>query len=510
MATETIHQRIEREREQTAPMGGSWQKAKGSWSLIREFRDYARGRQRKTLNADQIRILQACLKHDASDNVLRKILWTHANRLRVARFDVDDSSVDAFLFDTWVRNSFPDLFADAIFSTLRDGNHALSLAWRASDDPSNVYGGRVVLARERWWDGREGMFVMYGDDAQPSYAVKEWTPLGPQPQKRRTIYFPDRIQRYIQDGGWRSYNIPGDEDFPAHDADGKPIANAVAWVKRDGSPLGIPVIHFANGSDDDSYYGASLLDGGPLGFQDHINAIQHDILAASMLNGSPQTWSKGFSLPDDPNDSSGQTKLSVKTGPGMHHHTEEPTAAWGTIPPGSLGELKDAYMTKLEALCRMLNTPLHAITGQWPSGEALFRAEIDLVNAVKKLGESVGPSTSTVMHRATEIVNTFGSASLDENALIQTVFEPPEQRDVMTNWQVAAAASPFVSEREVLRIAGYAPDRIDQIMDERDEERAASVSAAQAAFAQPPSLDALQSAAGASIDTTAQDGSQSA
>lgn len=504
---ESIHTRLERERAAMAPTGGSWAKSRGDWAIIQTFRDYARGRQKQTLNADQIRIMQGVLKHNFSDNVLKQILWAHANRLRVARFDVDDDAVADFLFDTWVRNQFPDLFADLIFATLRDGNHCVSLNWRYSDDPDNPYGGRVTFSRERWWDGKEGMFIMYGDDNQPVYAVKEWRPLstGPKPRKRRTIYWPDHFERYEWNGGvWQPYTIPGEESLEPVNAAGLRVKGIVPWTKLDGSPLGIPVVHFANGSDDDSPYGASLLDGGPLAFQDQLNAIQHDILSASLMNGSPQTYSKGFSLPED-DDTPGK-KIPIRMGPGIHHHTEEVTAEFGSIPPGDLTQLKMAYLTKLEALCRDTETPYHEITGQWPSGEAIFRAERPIVEATRKLGESVGPAGSTLMHRATEIVNTFGNVALDENALIQTIFEPPEQRDILTMWTVAEKAAAFVSKREVLRIVGYSPARIEEIMDELDEEQTASISAAQAAFSRPSSLDALQRAAGQSITVDEDEG----
>lgn len=502
---ETLHQRIERERRDTAPMGGGWSKSKGTWEVVREFRDYARGRQRGTLNQDQVRIMRSVLKHDFSDNILRQILWTHANRLRVARFDVDDEDVSDFLFDTWVRNQYPDLFADAIFATLRDGNHAISLGWRASDDLDNPYGGRVVLSRERWWDGKEGMFVMYGDDMLPVYAVKEWQPLEPGARRRRTIYYPESIWRFEFDGGnWQPYTVPGEEDLEPYNELGVRVPGVVPWLKRDGTPLGIPVVHLANGSDDDSPYGSSLLDGGALAFQDQINAIQHDITAAAMMNGSPQTWSAGFDLPDDP-DNPG-TKQRVRTGPGMHHHSDNPQAKWGIIEPGDLTQLRAAYLAKVEAVCRMTNTPLHQITNQWPSGEAIFRAEMPLVSDTKKLGESVGPSQATVMHRATEIENAFGRVELDENALIQTIFEPPEQRDPLTMWVVAEKAAGFVSLREVLRMVGYSSARIEEIMKERTDERSESVSMAQAAFNRPADLDALQRAAGATVDDEESEG----
>jgi hypothetical protein len=500
---DSLHTVVERERKLSAPEGYRWEH-------VKEFRAYARGRNKATLNADQVRIMAGVLKHKFSDNVLKMILNAHANRLRVARFDVADVRVQEFIFETWVKNSFPDLFTDAIFATLRDGNHVISINWL--DDPSSEFGGRIVLTRERWWDGKEGVFVMYGDDARPAYAVKEWTPLGAITEitpggrgvstkgKRRNIYFPDRIYRFVWNGGeWEPYSAPEDtpDSLAKNKLTGEPMAGVLDWTKQDGSGIGIPIVHFPNGSDDDSLYGASLLDGGALAFQDQINAIQHDITAASMLNGSPQTFSSGFELPKDEQT---EKEIPIVTGPGIHHHSSEEGAKWGVIEGGNLAQLKEAYFLKLEAVCRITNTARHSITGEWPSGEALYQATLPEIAAARKLGESVGPALSTLMHRCTEIANVFGGLGLDENSLITTVFEPPDLRDPLANWSIAEKAAPFVGDRETLRLAGYKPEQIEKIMAEKEKDAKAALSVAQSAFNRPADLDALQSAAGRSLE----------
>jgi hypothetical protein len=482
MAELPIHKRIERDRRQARPEGFDW-------SDIRTFRLYARGRQAGTLNADQLKLLSGVVKHKFADNILKKILAEHANRTRIARYDVDNDAVRKFLFDLWVKNQMPDLFADAVFATLRDGNHAISLEWVPSDDPTNEYGGRVALAREPWWDGKRGVFVQYGDDRQPEYAVKEWK--DQDGRGRRNVYWPDALQRFVQDGrGWQPLTLPEDAGLLAANADtGDAVPGVIPWLKLDGSPLGIPIVHLPNGSDDDTLYGASLLDGGPLAFQDQLNAIQHDISAAAMMNGAPQTTSKGFDLPDDP-DNPGTPK-KVQTGPGMHHHNSEVTAEWGSIPPGDLSQLEVSYLIKLKAVCRNTNTPLHTITGEWPSGDALYRADLPLIGDAIKLADSLGPAMSTVGHRSTEMQNAFGRVQLDETALIRTVFDDPAKRDRAARWADAEKAAPHVSQRETLRIAGYTPDEIDAIMEEKEDEAAQAQERAQAAFNAGPDLDAI-------------------
>lgn len=459
---------IEEIRKTASPLGTKW-------SDVRRYRDYYRGRQRGTLNADQVRILAAVLGNKFSDNLLRKIVNEHANRLRPARYDVEDNVAKDFLYMEWIKNQLPSLFSQVFVSTLRDANSAVMLSWQA-DARDDEWGGYVGIYRERWWDGTEGVFVAYDDYGRPEFAVKEWSTRDR--LLRRTVYYPGEIQRLVRrEGGWVSYVLPEDEGISR---DG-----IVPWMKRNGDALGIPVVHFPNGSDDDTHYGASILSGGPLAFQDQINAIQHDMTAAAMLNGSPQTWSKGFELPL----SDTGERIMPRTGPGAHHHTPEDTAAWGNLEPGSLAELRSAYETKRAALCLVTDTPLHTITGVWPSGEAIFRAEMATTQAARTRAEVLGPRGASMAHRATEIYNAYGTGpEIDETSPISLLFEPPEQPDEMTRWDVAAKASNYVSDREVLRLAGYSPDRIEEIMDEKEAEARVAVEAQMAAFDRGPAL----------------------
>lgn len=489
MAVETIHERIERERKAVAP-------SDRPWDYVKKIRDYVRGIQPKTLNADQVRMLAAVNQNAFADNILRKILEEHTSRVNITRFDVDDETVSDFLYDTWVKNLYPDLALDVTYATYRDGNHAVMLDWLYNPDPNDEWGGRVRLTRERWWDGKSGVFVMYDDAGSPQYAVKEWKTLDG--EQRRNIYYPEYFSRYVWDEGeWRYKVLPEDEAiFARSSITGLPITGIIPWVKRDGSPIGIPVIHFSNGSDNDSYYGASLLAGGVLGFQDQINALQYDLTAAAMLNGSPQTWSKGFDQPRNDQDE----LIPFATGPGTHHHSDSDSAAWGTLAPGDLSKLYEAYLGKIQAVCRVTSTPLHTITNQWPSGEAIYRAEMPIVGDTKRFIKSTGPAHSSIAHRATELANAFGRGpELDEDALITAVFEPPEQRDPLTIWAVAEKMAPFVSNKEVLRFVGKTPAEIDTIEEERTEEKEESISLAQSAFSRPMDTNTLLNAGGSAV-----------
>lgn len=461
----TIHEKIEQDREDALPNDRSWYD-------VRRYRRYFRGRQRGTLNAEQIRLLQGVIGNKFSHNICRKIVTEKANRLEVARFDVEDKAVREFLYDTWVKNQFPDLFADLAVVALRDSNAFVGLNWIPSTDVRDPYGGRVSLKLERVWDGREGVFFHFLHDGTVDYAVKEWYENKAQ---FRTVYFDDHFIRYaMKDGVWTGYNLPNDP-IPSN-VQG---SGYVSWTKKNGDGLGIPFIHFPNGNDDESYYGASELDGGVMGFQDQINAIHHDLIALSMLAGTPRTWSHGFELEKNPDG----TKKQPRIGPGAHWHNDSKDAAWGALPPGDPTSLIDVLWVKTKSVCQMTDVPMHSITGDWPSGEALFRAEMPAVMDGEKRAKKWGPRGASVMHMSTEIQNTFGKARLDETALITTVFESVERRDQMTRAAVAEKIAPHVSKRETLRVLNYPPDRVEQIIQEMDLEADEAVERAQQRFA---------------------------
>lgn len=461
----TIHEQIETDRKDALPSGRTW-------TDVRRYRRYYRGLQRGTLNAEQVRLLQGIIGNKFSHNICQRIVTEKANRLEVARFDVKNRAVSEFLVDTWVKNQFPDLFADMAVASLRDSNAFIGLNWVPSSDPKDLYGGRVSLKLERVWDGNEGVFFKFAHDGTVEYAVKEWTDSTGQ---YRTVYYDDHMVRFkIVDGNWTGYNLPGDP-LP-RPSQGR---GYVAWTKKDGSGLGIPFVHFPNGNDDETYYGVSELDGGVMGFQDQINAIQHDLTAVSVLSGSPRTWSKGFELEKNPDG----TKKQPRVGPGAHWHNDNETAEWGILEGGNPAPLIDVLWVKVKSVCQMKDVPFHAITGDWPSGEALFRAEMPAVMDGEKRAKKWGPRSASVMHMSTEIQNTFGKVALDETALITTVFESVERRDDLSRATVAQTVAPFVSKAEVLRLLNYPPDKVTQIIAEMDREADEAVERAQARFA---------------------------
>jgi Phage portal protein, SPP1 Gp6-like len=428
-----LHEAIEADRELAIPHP----------ELVREFRRYAVGDQNTPATPEQRRYAGALIAHPTIDNACDLVLTTAASRLEFTGYRVEDPAVQAYLDELVVKNHLTDVQYDVHYRTLRDGNHYLGLAWtperqgaRTGNGPTGgavdletgalmtpelvaaqrtpLPGGRVSVHHEPAWDGETGMFVGYDALGNAAYAVKDFVQVFGEPPAehlRRVVYFPDRIERYLADGqGWVPFTLPGE------DPNGRGV---VPWTKRDGRPLGVPVVHFSHGRFGRAPYGASDL-AGVLGLQDHLNAALLDLAASAQLTAFPMLKVRGI----DPKDA----RLLV--GPGRVVGSSNPDSDVQMMLPGDLSQLASYHGRLLDIIARVTATPQHLIgAGEWPSGVAIQRVNEPLIAKATRLATTIGPAWATVAHRATEMANAFGGAALDEDALITALFAPPEQLD---------------------------------------------------------------------------------
>ncbi len=465
--TEATHKRIEQERDQ----------AGDDWRAIALYRDYARGIHPGTLTSEQQRTLRMLVSgvHGRvfADNLCKVILRSATDRLAVERFAVDPvdtteaaktaaSDVADYLAGVMARNGGGALQNRVHYAVIRDGNTAISLRW---DNARQT----VRLRPEPWWDGSSGVWFAYDSDGEPEYAVRDWVTyelatdsigrVSRRPVTRRVVWWPDRIERYRKSGqGWQP--APMDVDIEAGRDDGTGI---VKWVRADGRPLGIPVVHFAANADDDDAYGVSDLAGGVLGLQDEINDLQRSVTGAARHAGFPMYFASGV-----------KAGTTMEVEPGMWLTIPDPAARAVVLAPGEIGPLLDAYNLKVKAVCRMTGTPEHQITGVWPSGEALLRAEIALVQRVERLQDLEEGPWTTVAHRSTELHNAFGRGTLDEDALIRPEWSSADRRDPLSVAQIQDAEATALQKIETLRTAwalqqaGVPDDAVQDIVELND------------------------------------------
>jgi hypothetical protein len=381
-------------------------RAAAAADVPRDVRDYYDGDHPPVATPDQMAALGDRAMKPYVENVLKQCVDTLAARLLFRRYLCESNpNVQAWLAEFARKNQLGEHVITNTVRVLVDGNNALSLSWN---------GERALVHQEPWWDGDEGMYVEVGEDTLPQWAVKEWEDLDT--RTRRTIYLPDQIQRYVRVGGtWE----------PFVDAEGNHI---VPWVKRDGSPLGVPVVHFGNTITAESLYGASTV--APLlGLQDALNGTIFDIVAAQAMNAFGIYTATGVASGGD-----------YFVGPGRRWESPDKDARFGLLQGSEMGPILDGYRAIRAAIANQFPISEHLITGgDWPSGMALQRAEGPMISKVKLLGETFAPSWVLLAHRATEMAIAFGGETLDDGAMIQVEYEPAEQLDEGTTTEIDIA-----------------------------------------------------------------------
>lgn len=437
--------------------------------LVKTFRDYAKGRHKLTLTDEQKEIVRGILQNRFSDNACHQVLAEASDRIIFLGWQSQDKAGQQWLTDLYTTSNIEDRSGEVHYDALRDSNTVLSPAF----DPKSK---RVVIYREEWWDGDNGIFIGYDNLDRPKYGVKEWWLSRSKAIKRRLIWFDDRFERYISNNGginWSPYALepePNDLGEITPDAE-KKAAPIVSWLKKNGkSPLHIPYVHFPNAGRGSGNYGVSELDGGVLGFQDQINETQYALSACGQMTAFQIIWATGVSLKDPANPTQ---NIKVKLNPGSLLSSANKDARYGHIPAGSVTEILKVYDKKLARLAQMTRTPLHMITGgDWPSGEALLRAERPAVGKAKRQIKKFKSCYQTLGHRAIEIFNRFGEGTLNEeaeSAMITALMAPPQSYDLAALAAVISQVKDILSDEECLRKLDYSEDQIKTIMKEKED-----------------------------------------
>lgn len=288
-----------------------------------------------------------------------------------------------------------------------------------------------------------GCWMVYSeeDPNKPAAAVKQWTETvmlknkQQRTRQRRTVYYPDRIERFLYDGGWKPYNDDNrGEVIPLKDGSGK--------------PLGLPVIHFRNVDEQSEIWDV-------LPNQDVINKMALDVLGISDLAGFPTTFVAGF----NPVDSDGNP---IVLSPGQ---------IWGTTKDAStvkaerqeasdITSIVEALTTWISLTANLSATPVSRfiMTGQIASSETLKDQDKPLQRKAERRRVSFSNSWEQVMNIARRMSNVYGAAGLDENVVISCDWKLEYSQE-----QLNAMLTYGVPQEFIWRKAGLSQAEIDAI-----------------------------------------------
>lgn len=300
------------------------------------------------------------------------------------------------------------------------------------------------------------------------YAVKVWDLDAT--TRRYNVYFPDRVERYVATKSARRglLTTPDTWSVPSP----VPDAGLVAWAAPDGSPLGVPVVHFRNNAQSGDYGRPEHAQVIPL--QDMLNKSLVDLALVMDTMGFPQRWATG------PTPQGHEWSVA----PGRVWKADDPEAKFGQFDAADPRGLIDTIMLLVNIAAGRSRTPQHLfhIAGDYPTGEALKTAEAGFINKVEDRTVTFGNAWEQALQLAFLLDNAFGRGRWSPDLLMDTLWRPFELRNEQAHAQAEATLSGMLPRRESWRRLGYTPQQIERLEAEWAEQQQQDGERSQTAF----------------------------
>lgn len=393
-------------------------------------------------------------------NLSATVVDAVVERLRVTGFDVGqqpsagETSLAETLWTWWTANRMDAVQTEVHRAAVRDGEAFILTAWNnAKARPDFVWHQRYV-DRQSGGDSF-GMWMEYENDDPfgiKRRAVKQWSEMGEdnRPRMRRTVYYPERIEKYAFDGEWRPWVDADGEEWP------------LPWVTRSGAPLGIPVAHFRNPGTR-----SELVDVIPL--QDALNKAWLDILAASDSTAFRMLVVLGFVPTTDGREPAddGSNLLQIAPGQMLATRKKPSEVEVSSIEPSSLDPLLQVEERLVQRVAQVSDTPLSRFqfSGQVAAEGTLRQQETPLLAKIEQRQVLFGNAWEDMADQARRQAVTFGAVDLDLETAINTVWAPAAVRDQKMEIEAATAKRALgVPEAQLWSELGYDAAQIAEML----------------------------------------------
>lgn len=379
-----------------------------------------------------------------AENFCETIIDTFSNRMTVTGFLCDDNAEATEWADGFFAgDAIAEVAGTVHTQTPMKGDAFLGVDWSPElnrpvfswNDPAiatPVYDafGRLIMVAKSW---------------------SEWSvsPTNPDGKhiRRLNLHLPDRIEKWFTWSGsgqaeWMMHMDAGDEVWPT------------PWVRPDGTPRGVSVLHFRH-KPKGRIFGRSRLRSA-IPQQDFLNKQLIDLANILDNQGWDQRWATGVSS---------KTAGTLKNVAGEVWATPNENAKFGQFDSAEVKGVLEAIEGCLRRMAGRSSTPMHlmiagAIT-QLPSGESLKTAEAPLIFECKDAHPTYGGNWSAAMAIAAGLEADFGSSGLVYAAqAFDTQWEDPTSRNELAELQVSEAKMTIgVSRTTLLEEAGYDPEK---------------------------------------------------
>jgi hypothetical protein len=426
------------------------------------YRDYYAGDHHLSLTDEMRKMLRVSAKSQTAfvDNYMQVVVDAMADRCTVGRVDADTDAASAWAAEILEMNRFDATQAAVHEATIRDGDTYVMVSW---DNDART----VRLTHELAYDGVDGVLAVYqsASATQMAAAIKVWIAevnAAGDTITRANVYYPDRVEKFI------SRSESG--NFEPYVEDGG--SNVLAWLNRDGTPIGIPLAHFRNRALR-NYGRSELRPAVPL--QDALNRNLASMVMSAELTAFQIRIANGFTPPQAI--TPGMWVVIPQVGQG-EAVAGQPSAT--ALPPADIGQFINLAHWTASEIGKITRTPSPEFGSDNASGESLKQKEIGLLGKVRKFQVSAGNAWENVLDLAWLVQSAYGVKVPPAYHRFYAQWLSPEIRNETAMIDNALKIAERVGERETLRLIAdvYQRDEawVNSIIDERTAERTQRVS----------------------------------
>lgn len=416
---------------------------------VAAYRRYADGDHPANMTREMRELLRVTRNRDVSnefnDNYMDIIVSSMADRIELRTVEADTDAGTQWLAAMLRYNRLAALQGDIHEAAIRDGDTFLMTSFDNDDDMPRY-------THELAYDGVSGIAVFYGspDISGMLAAVKIWNAIEEVQGKavivhRCNVYYPDRVER------WRMVN----GEMTPHIEPG--IDAVQLWTRRDGSPMGVPFVHFRNRGRQN--YGMSEIRKA-IPLQNVLNRVLYSFVMSSELAGFPIRAAFGFTPP-------------ATLTPGMWVVVEPEGMMAEDHPPviqmlngGDLSQFISSLGFVTQEIGRITRTPAPEFSAaDNSSGEALKERQIGLLGKVKRFMVHAGNSWESAIEMAYDVAINFGGSPPPAANSFVARFADPELRNDEKTVQNALAVRDLVGDRQTLRFVADVFDLNEDIIE---------------------------------------------
>jgi len=392
--------------------------------LIQTYRDYYGGKHKIYLTDRQKAWLD---QHDGdltfTVNHSATVVDAVVEKLQVIGFEASDPEAAALLWEWWQANRMDVVQVEAHRWAVRDGEAGILTTWNEVERRPDYVLHQRFIAKTAGGDGY-GVWVEYPNDnwmTNPTHAVKQWT--DENNKDRRTVYYPDRIERLILERSkWVEYRDNPGDPWPT------------PWVTSAGQPIGIPVAHLRN-----SGLESDLKPVIPL--QDALNKAWLDIMAASDTTAFRMLAFFGWIPTSDGKEPAddGSNLLAVAPGQMLATRKRPTEASIHEIEPADLGPLLEIEERIVYRMALLSGTPASRfLTSRQVASDETLKEQQEPLNAKVEERQSLfGNAWEDLGYVSLKMAQAFGGYSLADDVEIETTWKPA--RPVKETEQIASA-----------------------------------------------------------------------